>query len=249
MRGSRQVLAVVAAVVVVAAGVVVVVATGRTGHTAALPRASTTSAEPTPTLTVDSGCRTGAGPDTLIEVPPDVTTRIDQAWHRIETWLAEHAPVSAAALRPPADDEAIERAQRTAGVRFPAALVASLRRHDGADPERAFGFPPRMHPMSAARIADEAVMMCEVLESVGIDGNVGSWWHGRYLPVATDHGGDLLFLDGDRLGYHYEAGDVAFDGPADVTELLEDTADALHGRGDDRPVVVDGELDWHEWCG
>ncbi|GAB1514904.1 SMI1/KNR4 family protein [Actinophytocola sp. KF-1] len=142
-------------------------------------------------------------------------------------------------------DEVIEQAQRTAGVRFPAALAASLRRHDGADPEQAFGFPPRMHPMSAARIADEAVMMCEVLESVGIDGNVGSWWHGRYLPVATDHGGDLLFLDGDRLGYHYEAGDVAFTGPADFTALLEHTADALRGGDDDRPVVVDGELDWH----
>lgn len=243
MTGIRQVLAVVAAVVVVAAGVVVVVATGRGTSTAAPPR--TTSTEPTPTLTVDSGCRPGAGPDALVDVPPETTTRVDQAWTRIEAWLAEHAPVSAAALRPPADDESIKQAQRTAGVRFPAALVASLRRHDGADPERAFGFPPRMHPMSAARIADEAVMMCEVLESVGIDGNVGSWWHGRYLPVATDHGGDLLFLDGDRLGYHYEADHVSFSGPADFTELLEHTADALHGDGDDRPVVVDGELDWH----
>jgi cell wall assembly regulator SMI1 len=240
------VLAVVAAVVAVAAGIVVVVVTGR-GTPAAGPllTSSTTSAPPTPTLTVDSGCRTGAGPDELVDVPAQVTARVDAAWERIETWLAEHAPVSSAALRPPADDGSIVVAQRAAGVRFPAALVASLRRHDSADPEHAFTFPPFMHPLSAARIADEAEVMCDVLESVGIDGNVESWWHGRYLPVASDHGGDLLFLDGDRLGHHYEAGDVAFDGPAGLTELLEHTADALQGGGEYRPVVVDGELDWH----
>lgn len=240
-------LAVLAAVVVVALAVVAVVLTGRgTPAAGSQPVSSSTSAEPRPTLTVDSGCRTGAGPASLVDVPAEVTARVDQAWTRIETWLAEHAPVSAAALRPPADDESIAAAQRVAGVRFPAALVASLRRHDGADPESAFGVPARMHLMSAARTADEAEMMCEVLESVGIDGNVESWWHGRYLPVATDHGGDLLFLDGDRLGYHYEAGDVSFDGSAGFTELLEQTADALAGAdGEYQPVVVDGELDWH----
>ncbi len=222
---------------VVVAGIVVVVVTGR-GTSAAGQAPHTTSAEPAPALTVDSGCRTGHGPGDLDE---ETVTRVDRAWDRIETWLAEHAPASAAALPPPADDAAIARAQRAAGVRFPAALVASLRRHDGA----ARLFPPRMTPLSAARIADEAVLMCEVLESLGIDGNVGSWWHGRYLPIASDHGGDLLFLDGDRLGYHHEVGDVAFDGPADYTELLEHTADALEGRGEYRPVVVDGTLDWH----
>ena len=235
------------AVAVVAVAVVTVVLTGRsTSASGAAPRTtSSTYTEPTPTLTVDSGCRLGAGPESLVDVPDEVTARVDSAWERIETWLAEHAPVSAAALRPPADDESIKEAQRRAGVRFPAALVASLRRHDGLDPEGAFGFPPRMHPLSAARIADEAEVMCEVLESVGIDGNVESWWHGRFVPVASDHGGDLLLLDGDRLGYHHEAGDVAFSGPAGFAELLEHTADALRGGGEYRPVVVDGELDWH----
>lgn len=234
------------AVAAVAVGVVAVVLTGRGGTP--LGRATPTSstyAEPTPTLTVDSGCRTGAGPRSLVEVPEQVTARVDRAWERIETWLAAHAPVSSSALAPPATDEAIEEAQRQVGVRFPAALVASLRRHDGADPEAAFFFPPFMHPLSTTRIADEATLMCEVLESVGIDGNVGPWWHGRYIPVASDHGGDLLFLHGDRLGRHYEADDVAFTGPAGFTELLEHTADALRGGADDEPVVVDGELDWH----
>jgi hypothetical protein len=241
MSGQRQVVVVLAAVVVVLAGIVVVVVTGRGAPSAGPLRTTSTTSAPTPTLTVDSGCRTGAGPESLPGVPARVTARVDRAWERIESWLAEHAPVSAAALGPPAADDTIERAQRAAGVPFPAELVASLRRHDGA----ALRFPPRMYPLSAARIGDEAVMMCDVLESVGIDGNVGSWWHGRYLPVASDHGGDLLFLDGDRLGYHHEAGDVAFDGPADLIELLEHTADALEGRGEYRPVVVGGELDWH----
>jgi len=134
MASRRQsTLAVFLATVVVAVGVVVVVATSR-GAPAAGP-ASGTRRTAGPTLTVDSGCRLGAGPESLANVPEQVTARVDRAWARIETWLKAHAPVSAASLRPPADDEAIADAQRRVGVRLPAELVASLRRHDGVDQE------------------------------------------------------------------------------------------------------------------
>jgi len=72
------------------------------------------------------------------------------------------------------------------------------------------------------------------------------------VPVAVDHGGDSLFLDqltDGRLGRHYNEGDVMFDGPASLTELLEQTADALDGTGpladEYVPVVDEGLLDWH----
>ncbi|WP_410584868.1 hypothetical protein [Amycolatopsis sp. lyj-108] len=31
---------------------------------------------------------------------------------------------------------------------------------------------------------NEAKVMCDVLVSSGLDGNVGSWWHGRFVPVV-----------------------------------------------------------------
>jgi hypothetical protein len=195
--------------------------------------------------TVDTGCRLGRGPKRLAPVPEQVSARVDRAWERIETWLAEHAPVTAASLRPPADDETIAATQRAVGVRLPPELVASLRRHDGVsggDPRTEFRFPPAMGPLSTEGIVGEARVMCDVLESLGDDGAVEAWWHGRFVPVATDYGGELLFLDGARLGRHYEADDVAFDGG--YAELLEETADALSGGGEYRPVVVDGVLNW-----
>lgn len=268
---SRQVIAVIVAVVVVAVGVVVVVVTGR-GLTVASsppsyvvsmtmePQEQTTGTRsssaartpaPPPTLTVDSGCRTGSGPAELARVPAPVTARVDRAWERIEAWLAVHAPVSAASLRPPADEQTIAETQRAVGARLPAELVASLRRHDGVtrDSVDTFTLPPFLHPLPAAGIAGDAGMMCEVLTDVGIDGNVGSWWHGQYVPIAVDHGGDSLFLAPDgRLGRHYHETGVEFDGPATYTDLLEQTADALTGTGplaaEYRPYVADGQLGW-----
>lgn len=257
----RPTLAVFLATVVVAVGVVVVVASSR-GGTAA-PRSSSSvgttasivmtapsalvTAPPstTRTLTVDSGCRLGGGPLRLDPVPAQVSARVNRAWERIETWLAEHAPVTAASLHPPAHDRLIMVTQREVGVRLPPELIASLRRHDGVsggDPRTEFSFPPFMRPLSTENIVGEARVMCDVLESLGDDGAVEAWWHGRFVPVATNYGGDLLFLDGARLGRHYEAGDVAFDGG--YAELLEETADALSGGGEYRPVVVDGVLSW-----
>lgn len=131
--------------------------------------------------------------------------------------------------------------------------MASLRRHDGVGPGTAgvFAFPAFLHPLPAERIADHAELMCGVLADLGIDGNVGTWWHGRYVPVAADGGGDSLFLDTGaegRLGRQYHETGVLFEGPASLAELLEQTADALHGTGpladQYRPVVDHGVLDW-----
>jgi hypothetical protein len=241
----RPTLAVFLATTAVAVGAVVVVTSSRGGAAAPIPTSAVTtpSAIPTPTRTVDTGCRMDAGPKRLATVPEQVSARVDRAWERIETWLAEHAPVTAAALRPPAGDETIAATQQAVGVRLPPELVASLRRHDGVgdDLTTAFTFPPFWSPLSAANIAGEAKLMCDVLDNVDEEA-VGAWWHGRYVPVATDHGGELLFLDGGRLGRHYEADDVTFDGS--YAGLLEQTADALFGQGEYRPVVVDGRLEW-----
>lgn len=212
--------------------------------------------KPRPTLTVDAGCRPGAGPTQLPEVPAEVRRRVDAAWQRIETWLAGHAPATAATLAGPATPEQISAAQHGIGVPLPADLVASLLRHDGVTPGRpgTFTLPPFFEPLSAHGIGTEAAMMCEVLTSLGEDSAVGSWWHGQFVPVAVDNGGDSLFLDQrtgtGRLGRHYNEDTVSFDqGQASLTELLEQTADVLDGRrpvlGYSRPTVTpEGTLDW-----
>jgi cell wall assembly regulator SMI1 len=278
-HGRRSVLAVFVATVAVAGGVVILVAGGQTARpsTGAAPTTrysvevhrGTASAslratpDPSmrvratrrPTLTVDSGCRLGAGSARLTDVPDAVTRRVDAAWQRIEGWLAAHAPATAATLAKPAPDAEISQTQQAIGVPLPADLVASLRRHDGTTGPRqdAFTLPPYYGLLSAPGIATEARTMCDVLASVGDNATVGSWWHGQFVPVA-DLDGDSLFLDqrtgSGRLGEHVNEGSVSFDRvPPSLTEFLEQTADVLEGKRpallSSRPTVTPRHtLDW-----
>jgi cell wall assembly regulator SMI1 len=262
-----QVLAVFAAVLVVVTGIVIVTMasnsepgtgsrTAATATTRTTRTTRTTTREPKPTLTVDSGCRQGQGPTRLVNVPQPVTDRVNRAWERIEHWLAANAPTTAATLAPPASAEKMAETQRRIGVPFPAELIASLRRHDGAGTNMRAGFtlPPFYLPLSTESITSEATMMCEVLISLGLDSGVGSWWHGQVIPIAIDGGGGNLLLDqrpghDGRLGEHFEDSEMMFTHfPASLTELLELTAGSLETGGlvlgHYRPKVADGMLDW-----
>ncbi|UUV30676.1 SMI1/KNR4 family protein [Amycolatopsis roodepoortensis] len=219
------------------------------------PSYSTAAPTTRPTLTVDSGCRLGQGPAALDPVPEATTRRVNAAWDRVERWLEANAPTTAASLRPPATLAKIAKAQRETGVVFPAELVAFLLRHDGVSGiGDSFALPPFEHLASTETIASQAKVMCEVLISGGWDDSVGSWWHGRFVPVAVDGGGDGLFLDQrtgtGRLGDWNHEGSVSFDHrPATLTELLERTASALETGGPTdggyRPVVTGNRaLDW-----
>ncbi|WP_414944092.1 SMI1/KNR4 family protein [Amycolatopsis sp. cmx-11-32] len=208
-----------------------------------------------PTLTVDSGCRPGQGPAALDPVSDATTRRVGAAWDRVERWLKANAPTTAASLRPPATTARITEAQRRIGVALPAELIASLRRHDGVSGiGESFALPPFHHLASTETVAREAKVLCEVLISNGSDDSVGSWWHGRFVPIAVNGGGDGLFLDQrtgtGRLGEWDHEGSVDFDRlPTTLTELLEQTATALETGGavlgGYRPVVTGNRaLDW-----
>jgi cell wall assembly regulator SMI1 len=204
-----------------------------------------------------TGCHIGQGSAQVAAVPPAVNDRVTKAWTRIETWLAKHAPATYASLPPPADPKRIAEAQQKVGVLFPPELIASLQRHDGSgkDARAEFELPPFYTPISADEIGREAAMLCDVLKSGGIAGNVVSWWHGQYVPFAVDHSGEALFLDqrpgqNGRLAEHDNEGDVNSDRwPPTLTELLEATADGLetgkvvlsHYRA---LVTPQGTLDW-----
>lgn len=264
MKGrGGPILAVFAAVLVVVGGIVIVSVANQDSQTGAIAvvtapttvrRTSSararTSSKPLPVAF--TGCHPGSGPDQLATAPAD---RVNRAWARIENWLAAHAP--ATHLAPAADQPAIVAAQKKVGVAFPAELVASLLRHDGAGQSSgvAFTFPPYYQVSSVDQIAYEAKMMCDVLTGLDEPGSVGSWWHGQYVPFAVDNSGDSLFLDqrpgrAGRLGEHDNEGDVNFDRwPTNLTGLLELTADALetgktvlgHVRA---RVNADKVLDW-----
>ncbi|KZB85772.1 SMI1/KNR4 family protein [Amycolatopsis regifaucium] len=272
MRKSwgRAVVVAVASVVIVSGLVFAVTARGGQGRGAqwlsaeqaprTTPRAqsySTAAPAPTtrPTLTVDSGCRLGQGPAELTPVPEATTRRVNAAWDRVERWLAANAPTTAAALRPAATIARIAETQRKAGVALPAELVAFLLRHDGVSGlGESFALPPFHRLASTETVADEAKVLCEVLLSSGSDDSVGSWWHGQFVPVAVNGGGDGLFLDQragtGRLGSWDHEGSVRFEGwPGTLTELLEQTAAALETGGTVldgyRPVVTGNRaLDW-----
>ncbi|MCP2165298.1 SMI1/KNR4 family protein [Goodfellowiella coeruleoviolacea] len=195
-------------------------------------------------------------------VDPRVVERIDRAWQRIETWLAAHAPATAATLAPPATVDSIAAAEQAVGVAFPAELVASLLRHNGAESTStvsAFTLPTIYEPMSVDRIVAAWRLRCRIDDGARAgDGDGfadGWWWHRRYVPFAEDGRGDYQFFDqrdgaGSRIGEAARVDGVNFAGqPAGLADLLERTATALETgepfNGTWRPVVTDaGELDW-----
>ncbi|MER7700783.1 MULTISPECIES: hypothetical protein [unclassified Streptomyces] len=60
-----------------------------------------------------------------------MTAPVSESWARVENWLAEHAPVTRAALAPPADPADIAATERVIGRPLPKPLAMSLLRHDG----------------------------------------------------------------------------------------------------------------------
>jgi cell wall assembly regulator SMI1 len=224
----------------------------RIGATAApaAPRPVPSAVRPAPRPSADV-CPQRAG---VVPARPDGATqrRVDAAWKRIETWLAEHAPKSRAALRPPASAKHIDEAQRRMSVAFPADLVASLRRHDGVA-SMGFDLPPFFGPLTVDGMVAERAVTCQVLAEV--DAGTDRWWDAEFVPFASAGDGGSLVVDQSpgghgRVGEFYPEEGTRFERwPASVTELLEKTARSLEtGRpyeGRYRPVVdAEGALDW-----
>jgi cell wall assembly regulator SMI1 len=192
-----------------------------------------------------------------------VTSRVDAAWKRIETWLAARAPTDTAALGQPATAARIDAAQKRMSVAFPPDLVASLRRHDGLADRGVVTLPPFYLPLGVTEIVRSWQTSCSVLTTMmdeespetGWLGTGEPWWHPQYVPFAGSVDGGSLVAD-QRPGGHGRVGDfyaeqgVSFaDWPASITELLEGTATSLETgtpyAGRYRPYVgVDGHLNW-----
>ncbi|MFI5935383.1 DUF2786 domain-containing protein [Actinoplanes sp. NPDC051494] len=225
------------------------------------------SAEPVPEVTVAprtaaptrpsrEACPRNAAGVTPARADAATVARVGAAWQRIEDWLAGHAPVTRRTLRAPAPAELVERTQRRMSVSFPADLVASLRRHDGATGAGAgagFTLPPFFQLIGAGEIVAEWALTCQVLGNAP-DSGVERWWDRGYVPFATFVGGGYLVVDrttggNGRVGEFDPEEGTRFEGwPGSLAELLEKTATALETghpyENRYRPVVTAGALDW-----
>ncbi|MFB6539314.1 SMI1/KNR4 family protein [Streptomyces noursei] len=121
----------------------------------------------------------------------------EAAWGRIEVWLEDNAPASAALLRPPASDADIAAVEETIGVIFPPALRAWYRRHDGTDdPESGkswwpAGFLPGnqgWYPLKTLQDVYTVQTRDQEREPgrIPVSCVVGDMWHGLYIDARQD---------------------------------------------------------------
>ncbi len=192
---------------------------------------------------------------------------VEAAWERIETWLAGHAPVTFAALAPPAERAAVAAAEEAIEMPFPEPLRRSLLRHDGTTDYRTL-LPPFWRLLNVAEIANSWRMRTDIHgdlwpsdqdeEEDDPDADHGPWWHRRWIPFAADDCGDYLVVDErptarrrGRIGNaDHEDGCNFRQGPmwTSLPALLAMTATALETGeqvGGCKPFVTpEGKLDW-----
>ncbi|GAA4634253.1 hypothetical protein GCM10023196_075030 [Actinoallomurus vinaceus] len=201
-----------------------------------------------------------------------MTTDVASSWDRIITWLHAHAPTTAAAVNPPATDEAIDDAAWTVGVPLPADIRALYRAADGMwdAPTAGCLIPPvyGLYPLEEA-LCFQRVRVNAFAERDGSDerwgtaeevdgapaGTLGVRWSQHWLPLATSGLGIVLFADlrygrlrGSVMTYdRIEGADAPPVWPT-VSAMLADIADALDHDGTaagHRPYVdEEARLDW-----
>ncbi|MFF3944151.1 SMI1/KNR4 family protein [Streptomyces sp. NPDC001902] len=184
----------------------------------------------------------------------------EQAWDRIDFWLGAHAPATFAMLHPPAPREEIAAVQRRMGVTFPPDLVATLRRHDGADED--FLLPTHDGLLGTHGCEERSGflrgMLAEVLDEDELAENDGAYWHHRFVQFASYAiTADGLTVD-CRPGASFGAVGRFFDGAGtdfghapSLGAYLGDVADSLERGlpfqgGRTWPVVSDGVLEWDD---
>ena len=129
------------------------------------------------------------------------------AWKRIEQWLGDNAPRMLEALGRGAPASAVAAFEKKTGLKLPAAVAASFRRHDGGD--EGTGLFPALEkdemaysPMPLSRAASEWRSCSRFARSYpaeaqfDVDRGVrAEYWNPGWVPVATNGGGDYLCVD------------------------------------------------------
>lgn len=188
---------------------------------------------------------------------------VEESWARIDAWLAEHAPLSRARLRPPASADEIASGERRLGVTFHPDLVASLRCHDGVEPgEVAPAFALNGRFASVTDIVSNTLFLRGIGEDVedlyDDEGELDAYWRHEWLLVTNGVSGDAqdgLFLtcragdDYGRIGDYFNEDAASFTGWSSLRAALSAFAEAVERRlpiDNMVPLAFDGALIWEE---
>jgi cell wall assembly regulator SMI1 len=186
---------------------------------------------------------------------------VEESWRRIITWLARHAPVTAAAIRPSAGAAEARRTEQAVSRPLPADVLAWWGLMDGigdADYRAGFPIPPVYMPLPVAAVRERFFGLTRFADQdcCGVGGahatTAGEPSFGfctATVPICWDLGGDVLVVDlrdGARRGcvmaWMAEEGysETAW---ADTAAMLADVADRLDDLT--RTEIVDGgALQW-----
>ncbi|MCT7352772.1 SMI1/KNR4 family protein [Streptomyces sp. 15-116A] len=201
------------------------------------------------------------------------TDLVEDSWDRIDGWLRTHAPRTFAALASPATDDEIRAAEEKLRLRFHPELVASLRRHNGAQGWGAFRFPTHDRLLGVQGIVEATEFLRHVAADVYDDYGdydayeewdeedqeaAASYWHPAYLKFGDyESTADGLAIDcraGDSygaIGRFFDEGGTTFGRADSLGEYLADVADRLErSTSGDAPaagecaVTFNGRLIW-----
>ncbi|MES9604443.1 SMI1/KNR4 family protein [Actinomadura sp. NPDC000929] len=195
-----------------------------------------------------------------------ISAPLVESLHRIDVWLAEHAPASYRTLNPPATSEQISDAFTRMGVPVPVDLATLLLRHNGTtDPEIgqanrkgiAHFLPMWTRLLSLEEIEDDYDGHMQVLgdpEEDEDDDGLDPWWHPSWMCFAssTDSGvhwavdqraGGRAIREWDRV----ESSEGFFSLPvmmAAIATSLETGQSLFRHRSHLPQVSEDGVLTW-----
>ena len=129
---------------------------------------------------------------------------IEDTWTRIDHWLRMHSPATLEALRSGTDDDALDAFERELGVRLPDDYRASMKIHDGQEPNT-FGFIDARQLLSLSEVRAhwrswQQVMESGVLKEAQPEPGVGVkpyWWSPFWIPITSTGSADNDCLDLD----------------------------------------------------
>ena len=186
---------------------------------------------------------------------------VEESWRRIITWLARHAPVTAAAIRPPTGAAEVRRTGEGVGRPLPADLLAWWRLMDGIDDANyraGFPIPSCYLPLPVAEVCEWLARLSQFADQdccgpgkahATAAGEASFRFCTATIPICRDLGGDVLVIDlrdgarhGCIMSWWAEDG-YAETGWTGTAAMLADTADRL-----DDPtrteIVEGGSLRW-----
>jgi cell wall assembly regulator SMI1 len=201
----------------------------------------------------------------------DRDEKVEHAWNELVSWCRQHAPRTVSELRAPANEQAIDAAERATGVVWPSELKCWYRLHNGVNVMDATGLLfPWSWPLSLDELVDTHARLGEVwAEHMALAGGAtldqlvamaaGSTTHvfiPAYLPFASDMGSETLVLD-TRSGEYCGAArsfnevDADLDAPIwlSLGDAIEDVLAAVKLGQQTKSGwfarVVNGCLDWY----